>query len=456
MRGAARRRRWTMPGAALAALALAMPVAALPVFPRAALAQSPPASPRPRDDPKQEKQRREDALRALEQTTRDNAESRNRLEREIAALKADQPRLAAALVEAGSRTREAEERARATEARLDALLLLEETIRRSLESRRGLLAEVLGALQRLGRSPPPAFLLRPGDLLAGLRSAMLLGAVTPVLRDEARRLVEDLGELARVRSAIAADRAVLQAEYASLAAERDRLAALIQARQERLAAAEQDMRRERSRGERLGQEAQTLRDLIARMEEEAARAAKQEAEAREAAEAEAREVRQKIAEAEREEPARLAPRRAFAELRGTLIRPASGRTLREFGAPDGAGGAMRGAAIATRPRAVVTTPAEGTVVFAGPFRSYGRVLIINAGGGYYLLLAGVDSIQVEVGQFVLAGEPVARMGEVAAPAAALGVVETDSPVLYVELRRDGTPIDPGPWWAKTQSERARG
>lgn len=449
MRGAARRRRWGMPGAVLAALALAMP----------AFAQSPatPAAPvRTRDDPRQEKQRREDALRALEQTARDNAESRGRLEREIATLKADQPRLAAALVEAGRRTREAEERARATEARLDALLLQENAIRRSLESRRGLLAEVLGGLQRLGRSPPPAFLLRPGDLLAGLRSAMLLGAVTPVLRDEARRLVEDLGELARLRSAIAADRAVLQAEYSSLAAERDRLAALIQARQERLAAAEQDVRRERSRGERLGQEAQTLRDLIARMEEEAAQAARREAEAREAAEAGAREVRQKIAEAEREEPARLAPRRAFAELRGTLVHPASGRTLREFGAPDGAGGAMRGMAIATRPRAVVTTPAEGTVVFAGPFRSYGRVLIINAGGGYYLLLAGVDSIQVEVGQFVLAGEPVAQMGEVAAPAAALGVVETDSPVLYVELRRDGTPIDPGPWWAKTQSERARG
>ena len=117
---------------------------------------------------------------------------------------------------------------------------------------------------------------------------------------------------------------------------------------------------------------------------------------------------------------------------------------------------MRGAAIGTRPRAVVTAPADGTIVFAGPFRAYGHVLIINAGGGYYLLLAGIDRTSVEIGQFVLAGEPIAAMGEVAAPSAALGVVEADGPVLYVELRKDGVPIDPGPWWAKSQSERARG
>lgn len=407
-------------------------------------------------DPAREKQQREEALKSLEQTARANAESRGRLEREIVGLKADQQKLAASLIETGRRAREAEERARATEQRLDSLLVQEGAIRRSLESRRGLLAEVLGGLQRLGRAPPPALLVRPGDLLDTLRSAILLGAVTPVLQDEAKKLVADLGELARLKSAIAADRAVLQAEYTALADQRDRLSALIQARQERLASVEQDMRRERSRGERLGQEAQTLRDLVARLDEEAARAERREAEARAAAEAEVRETRQRIAEAEQAEPTRLAPRRSFAELRGTLIRPAAGRVVQEFGGPDGSGGAMRGAAIGTRPRAVVTTPAEGTVVFAGPFRSYGRVLIINAGGGYYLLLAGMDVIQVEVGQFLLAGEPVAQMGEVAAPAAALGVVEPDSPVLYVELRKDGTPVDPGPWWARSQSERARG
>ena len=116
----------------------------------------------------------------------------------------------------------------------------------------------------------------------------------------------------------------------------------------------------------------------------------------------------------------------------------------------------RGISITTRPKAVVISPADGWVAFAGPFRSFGRLLIINAGGGYYLLLAGMDQINVEVGQFVLAGEPVAVMGEASLISAAAGAIETSHPVLYVEFRKDGGPIDPGPWWAKSQSEKVRG
>jgi septal ring factor EnvC (AmiA/AmiB activator) len=83
-------------------------------------------------------------------------------------------------------------------------------------------------------------------------------------------------------------------------------------------------------------------------------------------------------------------------------------------------------------------------------------LIINAGGGYYLLLAGMNHINVEVGQFVLAGEPVATMGDTSSASPAVGPLESTGPVLYVELRKDGGSIDPGPWWAKSQSEKVRG
>ena len=96
------------------------------------------------------------------------------------------------------------------------------------------------------------------------------------------------------------------------------------------------------------------------------------------------------------------------------------------------------------------------MVFAGPFRSYGELLIINAGGGYYVVLAGMERISVEVGQFVLAGEPVATMGDGSirtASALALGAAQ---PILYVEFRKDGAAIDPGPWWAKAELEKVRG
>jgi septal ring factor EnvC (AmiA/AmiB activator) len=83
-------------------------------------------------------------------------------------------------------------------------------------------------------------------------------------------------------------------------------------------------------------------------------------------------------------------------------------------------------------------------------------LIINAGGGYYVLLAGMDQISVDVGQFVLAGEPVATMGDTPLMALSGSAIEKNTPVLYVEFRKDGGSIDPGPWWAKSQSEKARG
>jgi len=85
------------------------------------------------------------------------------------------------------------------------------------------------------------------------------------------------------------------------------------------------------------------------------------------------------------------------------------------------------------------------VVYAGPFRSYGQLLIINAGGGYHILLAGMSRIDVSLGQFVLAGEPIAVMGRAAAPGSS--GEDSSRPVLYVEFRKDGRPVDPGPWWA---------
>jgi len=254
----------------------------------------------------------------------------------------------------------------------------------------------------------------------------------------------------------AANRDTLSRELDLLRREDQRIQALVRMRSEQLAAAEGSLGSQRSRSATLATEAKTLRELVERLEGELG-TARREAEAeRRRAEAEVRQVRERFAAAAERDPVKLAPRIPFADARGTLGRPVSGAVLKEFGASDGQGGTLRGNLIGARPKGMVTAPADGWVSYAGPFRSFGRLLIINAGDGYYLLLAGMDQISVEVGQFVLAGEPVGQMGETFSLAAALGVVEPDSPVLYVELRKDGTPVDPGPWWARSQSERARG
>jgi len=130
--------------------------------------------------------------------------------------------------------------------------------------------------------------------------------------------------------------------------------------------------------------------------------------------------------------------------------------LKSFGAADDYGGAEKGLSIATPPKATVSTPIDGWVVYAGLYRTYGQLLILNAGDGYYMVLAGMERINVSVGQFVLAGEAVAAMGDGSARTATAAAIGAAQPVLYIELRKNETAIDPGPWWAKNVIEKAHG
>jgi septal ring factor EnvC (AmiA/AmiB activator) len=143
----------------------------------------------------------------------------------------------------------------------------------------------------------------------------------------------------------------------------------------------------------------------------------------------------------------------FTALRGRMELPVAGRILHRFGDDDGTGGTMYGDIVTTQSGAIVTAPADGNVLYAGPFRSYGQLLILDAGDGYHVVLAGLGRISVSLGQSVLAGEPVGLMGE--ARVASTVAMDTDSsqPELYVEFRKDGKPVDPAPWWSAHVSGR---
>ena len=91
------------------------------------------------------------------------------------------------------------------------------------------------------------------------------------------------------------------------------------------------------------------------------------------------------------------------------------------------------------------------MVYAGPFRNYGQLLILNAGDGYHVLLAGMERISVDLGQFVVTGEPIAVMGG-GAQLIAARVGASSQPVLYIEFRKDGVPVDPGPWWVANEGK----
>jgi septal ring factor EnvC (AmiA/AmiB activator) len=144
-------------------------------------------------------------------------------------------------------------------------------------------------------------------------------------------------------------------------------------------------------------------------------------------------------------PGRMKPAMPFVRAKGAVLLPVQGRRVLAFGDRTQYGGQSKGLVLETRHSAQVTSPCDGWIVFAGEFRTFGQLLIINAGDGYHILLAGLSQIDVQLGQFVLTGEPVGLM--TAAPKAAKANTQGNAPVLYIEFRKDNKPIDPESWWA---------
>jgi len=274
--------------------------------------------------------------------------------------------------------------------------------------------------------------------------------VLPEMRQQAERLAADLAELVRVRKDIAAERDTLTRDLAALAEDQQRLSLLVEGRQKRQSAAESELAAERERASALARQADSVKDLIAKLEHGL------DGETRSARAAARAALEGRAVPGNLNDPGRLAPAVTFTAARGLLPLPVNGVRIRNFGDPDGVGGGEKGLAITARPGAQVTSPCDGLVVYAGPFRSYGQLLILNAGGGYHVLLMGMERISVDPGQFVLTGEPVAAMGSGGQIAAATAAVNPGQPVLYIEFRKDGTPIDPSPWWATSESEKVRG
>jgi septal ring factor EnvC (AmiA/AmiB activator) len=417
----------------------------MPATQAAADPQSPPT-----DDAIKQREQELDAMRAQQKSA---ADAQEKLKSEAAAIGQDHSKLNQQLIDVAGRVRGIETQIGDTETRIHELDTKQDEIRRSLASRRAEVIEVLAALQRAGRRTPPALLVRPEDALQSLRTAMLLGAVVPEMRARSQRLADQLGELLNVRKEIGDERDQLTQSRDKIAADQQRLAALVNERQKQQSTLEQDMDTERRRAEALARQANDLKDLIARMELDLKTAAKAAAAAN--SQGTPAGVNGKPNLDALKDPGRLSPAIAFASAKGLLSLPVNGIKIRGFGGSDGAGGVERGISIATRAGAQVTTPCDGWVVYAGPFRSYGQLLILNAGGGYHVLLAGMERISVNIGQFVLTGEPVATMGTTAQVASILATAPS-RPVLYIEFRKDGTPIDPGPWWATSEGEKVRG
>ncbi len=370
----------------------------------------------PEDDPPTAK----DSLGTVERELEKGRRQDRALGRKQAGLEKDLTRLQQRMVTAARTIQRHEDEVARLEDRLRTLAGEEAEMVAGLAADRETFAVVLAALQRLARHPPEALIAQPLSPSDTVRGAILLRAAVPRIERHADGLRNALERLGRTRRDLAARRDELAAVMQELTDERAALDVLLARKAKTLDRTTAQRQAAARRMAALADKAKSLRELMQTMrEQEEARPAEP---------------------AESASAVRLttpAPGRPISAARGSLPFPAAGRLVARYGEPAGRGLTRKGMTLETLPAAQVVAPYDGRVVFAGPFRGYGQLLIIDHGEGYHSLLAGLARIDSVIGQWLLAGEPVGVMGR----------PRGTRPALYVELRRDGRPINPLPWLA---------
>ena len=355
-----------------------------------------------------------------------DAERRNEqaIQAAAGAIDKDLFKIKSRLVSAARASQNNEDRVTALETQLMDLSHREAELAAAAYGRNMARGATLGALVRLSRQPPQALLATPEAIDDIIRTSLLLKTTASLLGEEARRLGAALGELKALHRRIASQRMELDGATTALADERERLETLHAAVVVRRRESDEHKALAAQRVARLASEADSLRDLFGSLVVKAPPSAD--------------------ADPPRQGQDQTKPKpksKPFSTARGSLPMPARGLLVALFGAGEGQR-KNKGITIETRDDAQVITPYDGEVVFAGPFRGYGRLLIIDHGEGYHTLLAGFSRIDSILGQWLLAGEPVGVMGR--------GLTGYKS--LYVEFRHDGVAVDPLIWLAASEQK----
>jgi len=422
----------------------------------------------------QERQREAERLRDVERSIERERGRQASLERQAQILGREVEKLQTDIVAAARAVQAQEEELSTLEQKLDTLAVEEHQKSGMFARQRDRLGWLTTAMQNLARHPPEMLLAAPGDPVDTVRSAILLQAALPRVQLAVAQLRGELERLSMLREEVIRQAARVEESRLALVDQHRRLEGLVQRKAVLQERTESESHRLAQRVEAMAATAQDLRQLLERLEqerlrreaEERARALKAQRQARAEAQRQAQleAQRQALARAQRQQAppsqpesqqtaslppaappdpagARGAGNRlkseALAQPRGQLTYPAIGRVLTRYGEADQFGATQRGLTIETRTGAQVVATFDGTVAFAGPFRGYGQLLIIEHGEGYHSLLAGLGRIDARVGQAVVAGEPVGIM----AP------LPGQTPKLYVEFRRNGQPVNPTPWLA---------
>ena len=297
------------------------------------------------------------------------------------------------------------------------------------------LIKTLAALQNLALKPTESLLVQPLSPVDIIRSAMILRGTVPYLEENAEQIRQQLHDIANKKSKIEKQIGEISKQKIVLQAEHQQMKKLQQRKVALRKSVEIKSEKTKKNMDKLASKAKDLRDLLAQIEKQ-----RREKEAREAERRRKEEERRKLEEKQSADLIKSAQQSitniasGFAKAKGKLPLPARGKIITRYGEEKIKGISAKGITLATRENAQVISPFDGAVVFAGPFRGYGNMIIVEHGDDYLSLMSGLGNVDVELGQMLLAGEPIGNMPE------------EENAELYVEIRKNNQPINPAAWF----------
>jgi septal ring factor EnvC (AmiA/AmiB activator) len=273
------------------------------------------------------------------------------------------------------------------------------------------------ALERLDRTPPEAVLARPGAPLETAQSAMLLQSILPNIYGRAESLKKDLARLDTLLRDLQKDQEDIKTTAADLSAKQQEISGLLKKRKGLYRQTRSDIDAQEASLREISTQARNLQDLVSRIEER-----EREAEIT------------RVAAMDEPEKAASKPRPTPIPKTGSAQLPISGLIRTGYKQTDDIGAESQGLTIEGRSGALVVAPMGGVVRYAGYFKNYGEIIIVEHQKDYHSLIAGLARIDTVVGQSVAAGEPVGVLSK-----SSLG---GGNPTLYYELRLKGAPVNP--------------
>lgn len=369
-------------------------------------------------------QKKTDSLQEIQKRMSEEKAHQEELKSQAQKIENDMKGLKNDLISTTRKVQKQEQDLQELEQKLTSLQKQKDDLNQSLMDDKDSLADLILALERIRRLPPETLIARPDAPLETAQAATILSYILPEVDRRAAKLKSDLDELSRLETELVKEKEKQHQINEKLKQDQSYMNNLIAEREKSLRTTNSKMKQKEVEIANLSKEAKNFQDLIKKIEEKNRELEEKERTAAQAA-------------ASRQQTSPSSTRNANLPALGTGRPPVSGIVKTRFGEKDDLGATSQGITFQSRPGAVVIAPMGGIVRYAGDFRSYGKIVLLEHKNKFHSLVAGLGKIDTVVGQRVEAGEPI-------------GSLPGDSGRLYFEMRSKGEPVNPSQKFANLE------